>query len=299
MLILTDQYGSQTVTLSGTGVAPPGVSLSPFAGLSFAPTGVSLSSAVQTLTLTNNSTAAFSIQSVAVAGDFVMVPGSNTCTSALAIGTACTMQVVFAPTAAGARAGSIAIVDSAPGSPRSVPLTGTGVDFTLAPNGPVSQTIAAGGSATYSLLLRGQAGLPGTAAITCTGAPANSTCIATPSGPPIAGTTVILVTIATNAAAAEMPLRPGGHSRPVWLAVLFPAGLVLLRRARLRSVMTAVLISSALGIGGCAASRLIPATGLGSGASSGGATPKGTYNITVTGTSAGLTRSVGLSLLIQ
>ena len=50
---VTDQFRSQTVALSGTGVAPPGVSLSP-SSLSFPATGVGLSAPAQTLTLTNN-----------------------------------------------------------------------------------------------------------------------------------------------------------------------------------------------------------------------------------------------------
>ena len=61
---------------------------------------------------------------------------------------------------------------------------------------------------------------------------------------------------------------------------------------------TAVLLVDRAG--GCGAGRLIPSSGgPGSGTTVGNVTPTGTYNIVVTGTSAGLTRSVNLTLVVQ
>jgi hypothetical protein len=300
VLTVSDQYRSQTVSLSGTGVAPAGVSTSPVGGLTFAATGVGLSAAAQTVTLTNNGGSTLGIQSMTTSGDFAILAGANTCGTSVVVSTACTVQVVFAPTTAGMRSGALTITDSAAGSPQTVALTGMGVDFTLAANGPVSQAIAAGGSATYALLLRGAAGLPGAAAMACSGAPANATCAVTPNGPAIAGSTLVTVTIATTSAGVEMPARPGERRTEIWFALLLPVGLIFLRRrVRLRAAMTMVLVCGVVGLGGCAASRLIPGTTGSSGGSGGGATPKGTYNVTVSGTSAGLTRSVGLTLVVQ
>jgi hypothetical protein len=300
VLTVSDQYRSQTVALSGTGIAPAGVSTSPVGGLSFGATGVGLSAAAQTVTLTNNGGVALAVQSVTATGDFAVVAGSNTCGTAVAVGSACTVQVVFAPTAAGARSGALTIVDSAAGSPHTVALSGMGVDFALAANGPVSQTIAAGGSATYALMLTGAAGLPGTAAMGCTGAPASATCVVTPAGPPIARSTLVTVTIATTSAEMRMPRRPGERRHEVWLVLMLPVGLLLVRRGRLKGLVALVLVSGVVGLGGCSASRLVPTTsGSPGGGSGGGATPKGTYNVTVSGTSAGLTRSVGLTLVVQ
>jgi hypothetical protein len=297
VLTVSDQFRSQTVALSGTGVAPAGVSVSPVGGVSFGAMGVGLSAAAQTVTLTNNGGGPLAIQSVAASGDFAIVAGSNSCGVALAVGSACAMQVVFAPTAAGARAGSWAVVDSA-GSRYTVALSGMGVDFALAANGPVTQTIAAGGSATYALLLTGQAGVPGTAAMACAGAPANATCTVTPSGPTIAGTTLVMVTIATTSAGVEMPVRPGERGREVWFALMLPVGLVLVGRVRLRPMVAVLVICGVVAMGGCSASRLVPSTSVSSGGG-GGATPKGTYTVTVSGASAGLTRSVALTLVVQ
>jgi hypothetical protein len=299
VLTVSDQYRSQTVALSGTGIAPAGVSLSPAGGVSFGATGVGLSATAQTVILTNNGGAAMTIQSAMASGDFAVVAGSNTCGPTLAVGSACTMQVGFAPTAAGSRSGNLTIVDSAVGSPHTATLSGMGVDFTLAANGPVSQAIAAGGSATYALLLKGAAGLPGPAAMACSGAPAYATCMVTPSAPAIAGTTVVTVTIATTSAGVDLPVRPGERKAEVWFALMLPVGLLFVRRARPGSIIAIVLMCGLLGLGGCGASRLIPATSGSSGGGGGGATPKGTYTVMVSGASAGLTRSVGLTLVVQ
>jgi hypothetical protein len=299
VLTMTDEYRSQTVALSGTGIAPAGVSVSPVGGVTFGATGVGLSSAAQTVTLTNNGGVALGIQSVTAAGDFAIVAGSNTCGASLATGAACTMQVVFAPLAGGTRAGSLTVVDSAAGSPHTTALSGMGVDFALAANGPLSETVTAGGSATYALLLRGAAGLPGSATMACAGAPASTTCTVTPTGPPIAGTTLVTVTIATTSAGVAMPLRPGERGRGIWFAVLLPVGLLFVRRVGPGRMLMILMVCGVVGLAGCAASRLIPLTTAGSGSGGGSATPNGTYNITVSGASAGLTRSVGLTLVVQ
>jgi len=172
VLTVTDQYRNQTVSLSGTGVAPPGVSLSPLSTVAFAPTGVGLIAAAQTVTLTNNGGLPLSIQNISVTGDFAIVLGSNTCGPSLAAGTACTVQVVFAPNAAAARTGTYTATDSAASSPQSLQLTGTGVDFALAVNGSSTQTISSGSEAVYPLLLSSAAGVPGTVEFTCSGVPA-------------------------------------------------------------------------------------------------------------------------------
>ena len=63
--------------------------------------------AAQTVTLTNNGGVPLLVQSIAITGDFVIVPGSNTCGSTVAVSAACTMQVAFVPTVGGPRAGTL------------------------------------------------------------------------------------------------------------------------------------------------------------------------------------------------
>jgi hypothetical protein len=297
-LTVTDEYRSQTVTLSGTGVAPPGVSLSPVAGMAFAASGVGQSAAAQTVTLTNNGGMPLLIQSMGVTGDFAIVAGSNTCAASLAVGAQCTAQIAFVPTAAGTQAGSLTVVDNAGSSPQSLPLTGMGVDFQLSANGNSSATIAAGSQAVYPLLLTSVAGVPGTVAFACSGVPTNATCTVTPAAPALGGTTTVSVTIATSVAGAALrwPVMPGAP-RMAWLAGLLPLGLAGLRRKRLRRLSAIATLGCMFVLAGCAADRMIPVTSPGGGSTT--PTPSGTYNLVVTGTSTGLTRSVGLTLVVQ
>jgi hypothetical protein len=81
-------------------------------------------STAQPVTLTNAGTAALTISGVSASGDFAQ---TNTCGSSVAAGASCTIAVTFTPTAAGQRTGTLSIADSAPNSPQTVGLTGTGV----------------------------------------------------------------------------------------------------------------------------------------------------------------------------
>ena len=289
VLTVADEYRSQTVALNGVGVAPAGVSLSPVGTMNFAATGVGMTAAAQTLTLTNNGGMPLLIQSMGVAGDFAIVAGSSTCGASLAVGATCTAQVVFAPTTAGTRSGSVTVVDSAASSPQSLQLTGMGVDFALGANGSVTQTIAAGGQAVYPLLLTSAAGVPGTAAFACSGLPAHATCVVSPEAVVLGGTSTVTVTVATSVAGAA--LRWPGERQLVWLALLLPLGFGW----RWRRI---ALLGCLLAVAGCGASRVIPGNGPG-GSGTVSPTPSGTYNLVVSGTSAGLVRSVGLTLIVQ
>jgi hypothetical protein len=294
LMTVSDQFRTQTVTLNGTGVAPAGVSLSPVGGVSFSATGVGLMSAGQTVTLTNNGGVALAIQGLGVTGDFAIVAGTNTCGASLAVSTACSAQVVFAPTVAGARVGSFAVVDSAAGSPQSLQLSGTGIDFALKANGSTSATISAGSQAVFPLLLSSVAGLSGAVTFTCAPVPLHATCLVNPAAGALGGTETISVTVATSVAGAELHW-PSGRGQVIWLAGLLPVGLLALRCRGLRRLG---LLGWVLVMAGCGSSRLIPATGFGSGAAA-IPTPTGSYNVVVMGTSAGLTRSVGLTVVVQ
>jgi hypothetical protein len=70
---------------------------------------------------------------------------TNNCGSSVAAGGNCTIGVTFSPPATGQFSGTLQIVDSAPNSPQSVNLTGTGIQ----PTPPGTYTISATGS--YSM----------------------------------------------------------------------------------------------------------------------------------------------------
>ena len=296
VLTVSDQFRSQTVALSGTGVAPPGVSLSPYSTIAFAPTGVGLTATPQTVTLTNNGGLPLTIFNISVTGDFAIVAGSNTCGSALAVNAQCTLQLVFAPNGAAARTGTFTVTDNAATSPQGLQLTGTGVDFALNANGSTTATISAGSKAVYPLLLSSAAGVPGTAAFACTSIPADATCQVNPATAALGATTTVTVTVATSVAGAEcvgrgLPassIRSGSQRCCLWGCL---GGRRSARRLRALAMLCCLLVP------GCVATRLIPSGVIGAGTAT--PTPSGTYNIVVSATSAGLARNINLTLIVQ
>jgi hypothetical protein len=101
----------------------PIVSPSPLS-LAFSPQLVNTTSASKPVTLKNTSGATVSINSITPTGNFAVA--GNTCGSSLNSGASCTVNVTFTPSVAGALTGSLAISDSAPDSPQTVALSGTG-----------------------------------------------------------------------------------------------------------------------------------------------------------------------------
>ena len=283
------------------GRAPPGVSLAPLGTVAFAATAVGQSSAAQTVTLTNNGDGVLGIAAVAVTGDFQIPAGGNGCGARLALGAACVIEVVFAPTVSGARTGTLTVIDNAGSSPQIEALTGTGIDFTLSPDGSTDVTVAGGGSAVYPLLLSSPAGVPGTATLSCAGAPANATCVVQPATAPLGTTTVVTVTVATAQTTAESEVPLDGARRSVWLALLLPLGLLGCGRSRARwaRLLAVCVVACLLGMGGCGSGRLIPASAVTVTGAGGPGTPTGSDTLTVSATSAGLTRSVSLTLVVQ
>ena len=291
VLTVADQFRSQTVALSGTGLAPAGVSLSPFAGITFGVTGVGLVSGSQPVVLTNNGGVVLGISGMTLTGtSFQVVAGSNTCGASLASGGSCGLSVAFAPVAGGAQVGSLSFADTAGNSPQTLSLTGTGVDFQLAASGSTTVTVASGTSAVFPFLLTSAAGTPGVASFTCLGAPSNATCVVTPASPALGTSTVVIVTIATGVATTHGML---GIEKVVWLAGLVP--LLGMRRRWRRWVLGVVCV----GLLGCGSGRLIPGSGGGGGGGGTTPTPSGSYSIAVSATSAGLTKTVNVTLVVQ
>ena len=298
VLTISDQFRSQTVQLGGFGIAPPGVSLAPINGLAFGNIGVGLTSAPQTVTLTNNGGVALTISSTAVTGDYSVAAGSNTCGQSLAPAGVCTLGIVFAPTAGGSRSGTLAFVDSAGSSPQTIQLTGSGADFAVAVNGASSLTVASGQAATYSLLLSSAANVTGNVTFTCTGVPAHSTCTVNPAGVALGGSTPITVTVATGLTTVRLdaPRLPWQKTLN-WLAVLLPT-VLLCRHKRPQRLLVLLLALALVSAGGCATGRTEPGTGS-TGTSATAVSPSGSYSLVVTASSAGLTRTTLLTLVIQ
>ncbi len=108
-----------TAALNGTGVAPSS-SVSP-TSLTFTSQTVNTTSAAQPVTLQNVGNTTLTISAVNVSGaDFAQ---TNNCTT-LAANATCTVNVTFTPQAAGARSGTLSIINN--GGNQSLNLSGTG-----------------------------------------------------------------------------------------------------------------------------------------------------------------------------
>jgi hypothetical protein len=117
---------SQSITVSGTGLAPV-VSLTSNS-LTYSTQLLNTTSASQTVTLTNTGNLTLAITSIVATGDFAQ---TNTCPSTLTVGANCTITITFTPTAVGTRTGAVTLTDNAPNSPQAITLTGTGTQVQL------------------------------------------------------------------------------------------------------------------------------------------------------------------------
>ncbi len=299
-LVVTDQFRSQVVSLSGTGVAPPGVSLSPSVSMSFPATAAGVRSAGQAVILTNNGGLPLSIENVSTVGEFAITAGGS-CGTTLAPSAACTVLLVFAPTSGGAKSGALVITDNAPNSPHALTLTGAGIDFTLVSDGSTAANISSGTSATFPLLLSSAVAMSGSASLSCTGAPANSTCVVSPGSAPLGSAILITVTVSTGVGSTAFEresLRPLSNASSIFLAGMLPFGVLALRRGRAARLAGMLVVLSVVAGGGCGWGRKIPATG-DANPIAGAVTPAGNYTLTVTATSSGLTRTMNLNLTVK
>ena len=117
------------VSLSGTGVAAaaPAITLTLNTGLAFGNVTVGSPSSAQTVTLKNTGTANLTLTTITVGGtNAIDFAKSGTCANGgtVAANATCTIAVTFTPSAAGARAGSVAITSNAPAA--NIALSGTG-----------------------------------------------------------------------------------------------------------------------------------------------------------------------------
>lgn len=152
-----------------------------------------------------------------------------------------------------------------------------------------SQTIAAGGTATYNVTLNGVGGFSGAVNFSCTGAPGGSTCTVSPNPANLSTstTTVPLTITVTNTANARLgpsPLRILPVFAVVFAGLLWGAG----KRSR-KSLLMVLALGLIFGLVSCGGG--------------GGGTPPVTKNptlatLTVTGTSGTATNTINLSLTI-
>jgi len=155
VLAFTDsaQNSPQNVTLTGAATTSS-VSLTP-ASMTFLTQLIGTNSNSQPATLTNTGTTAVAITSIATSANYSQ---TNNCPTSLLAGANCTINVVFTPTKAGAITGTLAVTDSAPNSPQTAALTGTGTVMSFSPT-----------SLNFGTLTKGTASQPQTITVTNVG----------------------------------------------------------------------------------------------------------------------------------
>jgi hypothetical protein len=293
----------QTVSLAGTGVGAVLV-FNP-STVTFPSQYVGTSGLPQNVTLQNTGNTTMTISSmVATPGDYA---ATNGCTSSVGPGVSCTIAVFLDPTTSGTRNGTLTVTDNAPGSPHTVSLVGTGQDFSMAASSSASVTVTPGQTASYTISITPGGGFNQVVTFTCSGAPAQSSCTVSPGSLQLNGSSQATVTVSVSTAGGMASLarpnrRAAGSSIATWIGVFGILGLVTIATApstkrKRRLVITCVgLLALGMTVSGCG----------GSGSSStntGGGTPPGTYNLTVTGTFASgpakLAHNANLTLVVQ
>ncbi|MGH9598628.1 MAG: choice-of-anchor D domain-containing protein [Terracidiphilus sp.] len=151
-LTVSDALRTQTVALSGTGLAPPALSVSP-ASLIFTGQQPGVASAPQMVTIANSGGAPMANVGFAITGAAAsnFSTGATTCGATLnnapLSGSSCTVQVIFTPSLAGGVAATLTVSSSTLGvTPASVSLGGTVQLATGLSVSPVQLTFAAVGA---------------------------------------------------------------------------------------------------------------------------------------------------------
>jgi hypothetical protein len=256
-----DVSSPQNVSLTGTGSATaPGVGFD-HASVPFGGQMLTTTSSAINVKLTNTGAGPLTVTSIAATGDFAATSaGASPCPispATLSAGGQCIIGVTFAPSVVGPRTGNLTVTDNANGSPQSIPLSGSGWDFTL--TGPTTpQTVTVTTPLKFNVTMTPLGGFNQGVGLTCAIVPtANTTCtVVTPVTAPD-GMTPQTALVSVTTSAMMLPPRSEPYP-PISMRQVVPLILVLLlllllpktKRLRLRlGMVAAVLILIVLG--GC------------------------------------------------
>jgi Abnormal spindle-like microcephaly-assoc'd, ASPM-SPD-2-Hydin len=289
--------GTSSASVFAISALVPVVSFSSSA-INFANEQVGQSSNAQTIGIQNPGTASLIISGVSITGAGApSFQQTNSCGNTLAPGANCALSVVFTPAASGPQTAVVAFTDNAAGSPQTLSISGIGSDLGLAtaPEGSTSATVAAGGTASYNLVVGGS-GFGGNATITCTGAPAGAIC-SVPSSINLSATSATTLTVTVTTTARTSAALPPRHLPWFWAAAMFGLfGLPGVQRKKKRTKwIKGVMVLSLAFIcscgGGTNMQTSTPANANG--------TPAGQYTLTLTASAGSSSQSLSLNLTVQ
>lgn len=301
VLTVSDVLRTQTVGLTGTGLAPPGASALP-AMIDFGGYALGTTSTPATVTITNNGGFALTSLSASITPGFAIA--SNNCPASLGIGAACQIVVTFSPTAAGSATGTLTVTAASLSAPLTVRLNGSGADFSLAVSGSSSAIINSGQTASFALQLAGLAGTSGTAALTCSGAPQNAQCSLNPASVALNGlsSASVTATLTTGIAGNSAFQRSLWRTALPAFALALPLCCLGFRRRcanRVLVLITALTLALTLTFAGCSVSSSSGTAGGGGGGGSQNQTPAGTYPLTITAKMSNITHIVQVNVTVQ
>ena len=301
-LSVNTQLGPQTVALSGTGVAPPGISALPTT-LNFGSQGVNSTSAPQRVTLTNNGGSALTGLSFSVTGDYAIADSNCTSGETLNAQSSCYIDLTFTPQQAGPRSGTLTAGATSLSAPFDVALTGTGEDFQLIVSGSSSAVIVNGQTATFSVQVIPVNGSAGTLNMGCTGVPQNASCTVNPATVPIANgaTGSATVTVTTGIATSSSAITPldGWRATGAVFGALLPCAFLGIRKRAWSTWVAALSLMILLLPTACGVHATGGSTSTAPTSPSGPTTPSGVYTLNISAAIPGLQRSVPVTVTVQ
>jgi uncharacterized protein len=274
--------------------------LSPTTITTYSATSIGTSSVGQQFVFTNSGEGPVTITAVTTTGDYSASTNCNG--TSVAVNATCSVNVIFKPTAAGTRNGTVTFATNISGATFTGSLTGTGSDFSIGDsNGSSSTTVTvpAGSYVAFPLTFKSVNGFSGTISLTCTppsSAPLGVICYTPPSLTLSGPSTSLVVTIATTPHyVANLSSGKGDMALGfVGFFGLLGPGMLLARRrclldGRLLTIAGLLLTVLAVCTSGCTSSRSINSN----------ATPPGTYVYTVTAVSGTLSHTETINLVVQ
>ena len=285
----SDATSPQTVSLTGTGTPPP-------SAISLAPSTMTFGTSPQIATLTNSGTSALTITGISFTGANAADFGqTNTCGASLAAGANCTISVTFTASGSGAESATLNVADSDASSPQTVALSTapTTADFSIGT--PTQVTVRSGANGSFVATLTSLNAFAGNVALTCNGAPASTTCTFSPASVALAanGTQTSTATLTTIAPSMVPPppsfRRIPGYPAALWTWLAMAIVLFAFWRTRRRDFRRFAW--------GLAAAALFFANSCSHAPSPG--TPTGTYTLTITANSGGLTHTSTVNFVVD
>jgi hypothetical protein len=285
----------KTVAVTFTVQPPPAVIAVSATSLTFTAATGGANPAAQTMTITNtgggtmNWTASKTQSWLSFENASGTAPGTvqvSVNASGLAVGT---YQDTITVTATGAT-----------GSPKTVAVTlnvQAPPDFqmNMGSGSSTTATIAAGGVATFNIMVAPMNSFSGMVTMSCSGLPAKSTCSFNPTQQQVTGTTAMPFTMTVTTTPVTIvsgsTVNVGGWPR-LMLGAILVTGMVMVALfvKRPRLIVAMVTLAAVVGLGAC---------GNGNKTKTLAGTPAGSYPITVTATSGGTSHTMTVTLTVN